>query len=73
LPHTGAVLFTIRIHQDRLAAIERRPEAAAALAASIRSMPADFAGYKALSPVRVAVLDYADAVAARPGAAERAC
>ena len=75
LPRTGAVLFTIGIHQDRLSSIDGRPETAAALAGSIRSMPPDFAAYKALEPIREAVLAYAEAVGAErsPRGPERAC
>jgi hypothetical protein len=65
LPRTGAVLFTIRIHQERLAVLADDPEAAGALAASIRSMDEAFETYKGLAQVRDATLAFADAIATR--------
>jgi hypothetical protein len=64
LAGTGAILFTIRIHRAPLRVLARDPAAAAAFAASVRSMDADLARYKALGVVRDAALAYLDAASA---------
>lgn len=61
LARTGAILFTIRIHRAPLRVLARDPAAAAAFAASVRSMDADLVRYKALGVVRDAALAYLDA------------
>lgn len=60
LAGTGAILFTIRIHRAPLRVLARDPAAAAAFAASVRSMDADLARYKALGVVRDAALAFLD-------------
>jgi len=50
LPQTGAILFTIHTSRDPLAAVRERPEQAARLAGSLRTMPAAMRGYKGLGP-----------------------
>jgi len=50
LPRTGAILFTIHTSRDPLAAVRERPEQAARLAGSLRTMPAAMRGYKGLGP-----------------------
>jgi hypothetical protein len=61
LPLTGAVVFTIRTHITRLdRAIETAPHAAA-LAASLRSMPEPMQDYKNIAPVAQALLAWLDA------------
>lgn len=62
LPATGAILFTIRIHRAPLRVLAQNPADAAAFAASVRSIDADLARYKALGVVRDAALAYLDAV-----------
>jgi hypothetical protein len=64
LPATGAILFTIRIHRAPLRVLARDPATAAAFAASVRSIDADLARYKALGVVRDAALAYLDAASA---------
>lgn len=71
MPRTGAILFTIRIHRAPLRALASDPLAAAALAASVRSMNPDLAIYKALPPVRDAALAYLDSIATRVSDAGR--
>ena len=53
LPETGAVVFTIRTQQTRIAALEHRPAVAAALASRLEAQPrelARYAGYSAHVP-----------------------
>ena len=60
LPQSGAILFTIRIHQQPLRSLEERPELAARLAKTIRYWPESVVGYKGLSshgPLTLAYLD----------------
>ena len=65
LPASGAVLFTIRVHRTPLRVIAAAPGRAHALAASLRSMSADFLLYKSFPPIRDAVLAYLDRAGAR--------
>ncbi|HEX7132530.1 MAG TPA: DUF3445 domain-containing protein [Iamia sp.] len=41
LPHTGAVLFTIRVQQTPFGSLAERPDVAAALAGRLRAQPAE--------------------------------
>jgi hypothetical protein len=56
LPATGAVLFTIRTHQQSLARVAAIPGAAAALRATAANLPPDVTDYKGIARIR-AVLD----------------
>ena len=51
LPHTGAVVFTIRVQQTPLATLASRPDVARRLAARLRAQPAAFTGYQGLALV----------------------
>lgn len=64
LPRTRAILFTIRIHQSPLAVFEDDPQGAAALAASLRTMPESVALYKSLPVLGRPVLAYLDRLSA---------
>ena len=64
LPHTGAVLFTIRTHQRPLEALADRPHELARLAEAVRGLPEDTARYKSITPFREALLAYLNGVAA---------
>ncbi len=69
LPRTGAVLFTIRVHQHRIAELAAERGAGERLLGAIRSMPAEMQAYKSLAAVRDATLAYLEA---RRGPALRA-
>lgn len=60
LERTGAVLFTIRIHQPRLDRVAADPEAAAKLAGSLRALPHELRQYKSVGVYWEAVLAYLD-------------
>ena len=64
LPASGWSLFTVKTHVDPIATLRHRPDAAAALAGSIRSLPAAMQGYKNIAHFREALLDWLDAAAA---------
>jgi hypothetical protein len=63
LPRTQDILFTIRVHVRPLQELATRPERAAELAATIRSMPEPMRVYKSLPPFQDAVLGWLDRVA----------
>lgn len=65
LPASGAILFSIRIHRAPLGALADDPDAAASLAAAVRSMEPAMVRYKALARVQDAALAYLDAVSTR--------
>jgi hypothetical protein len=50
LPHSGAVVFTIRTQQIQMSALRHRPDLAAALADRIEAQPDDLARYAAYRP-----------------------
>jgi hypothetical protein len=64
LPKSGAILFGIRVHNYKLAAIAARPAIAARLAEAVRALPEAMAHYKSLPPFRDALLTWLDARAA---------
>jgi hypothetical protein len=64
LPRTQDILFTIRVYVRPLRELATRPERAAELAATIRSMPEPMRLYKSLPPFQDAVLGWLDRVAA---------
>lgn len=63
LLQTQDILFTIRVHVRPLRELATRPERAAELAATIRSMPESMRLYKSLPPFLEAVLGWLDRVA----------
>lgn len=63
LPLTQDILFTIRVHVRPLRELAARPERAAALAATMRTMPEPMRIYKSLPPFFDAVLAWLDRVA----------
>jgi len=70
LPQTGAVLFAIRIHRWPVAVLSGRPDAAARLAAAMRSMPEALQRYKSLPVFGEALLAWLDRAAAGGGPQE---
>jgi hypothetical protein len=60
LAPSDAILFTIRIHRDRLDALAADPERAALLAADLRTLPEDLARYKSIPDLRDPVLAWLD-------------
>ncbi|SDF64545.1 heme-dependent oxidative N-demethylase family protein [Thalassobaculum litoreum] len=50
LPRTGVLVFGIKTLIDPIAAIAGRPDLAAAMLGSLRTMPADMRGYKSMAP-----------------------
>lgn len=50
LPRSGVLVFGIKTLVDPIAAIAGRPDLAAAMLGSLRTMPADMRGYKSLAP-----------------------
>lgn len=50
LPHSGAVLFTVRTHQNRLAAEAADPTRAARILAVLRTTPPGLLDYKSITP-----------------------
>lgn len=58
LSETPAVLFTIRLHVRPLSALAERPEAAARLAESLATMPAEVYRYKSVRPYGEALAEY---------------
>lgn len=67
LPHTGAVLFGIRVHVYPLARIIDGPERAAALASAVRALPAEILNYKSVLPFREALLQWLEGCGAGSG------
>ena len=63
LPRTGAIMFTIRVHRDRLGAFVRFPERARLLAEDLRSLPEELARYKSLPDLRGPALALLDEMA----------
>ena len=63
LPRTHDILFTIRVHVRPLHELATRPERAAELASTIRTMPESMRLYKSLPPFQDAVLGWLDRVA----------
>jgi dimethylamine monooxygenase subunit A len=63
-PVHGGVLFTIRTSVTPLSWFSSQPGEAARLAAAVRAIPDDVAGYKGVAPVREPVLAWLDSVAA---------
>lgn len=61
LPRTGAILFTIRTHQHKLATITQTT----AWAETIKALPPDLATYKGISHFRDVLLAYLDGKGAR--------
>ena len=64
LPRTRDILFTIRVHVRPLCELATRPDRAAELASTIRSMPEPMRLYKSLPPFLDAALGWLDRVAA---------
>jgi hypothetical protein len=62
LPRTQDILFTIRVHVRPLRELATRPERAAELASTIRSMPEPMRLYKSLPPFLDAVLSWLDQI-----------
>ncbi|WPZ33837.1 DUF3445 domain-containing protein [Thalassobaculum sp. OXR-137] len=50
LPNSGVLVFGIKTLVDPIGAIADRPDLAAAMLGSLRTMPADMRGYKSLAP-----------------------
>ena len=66
LPETGAILFTVRIYVDPLAALERHPDAAAiakALIAQLEALDAAQLAYKGLTLERTRLVARLDEIA----------
>jgi hypothetical protein len=60
LPRTGAIVFGIRVHQDRLDCLEGRPEVLGRLADTIRSFPSGTLSHKSMGAFAPAVLEWID-------------
>jgi dimethylamine monooxygenase subunit A len=58
LPETGAMLFTIRIYQDPIAAVTVRPELAAQLAARLETMTEAQLAYKGMTEKREKLMTF---------------
>ncbi len=65
LAATGWILFTIKTYVDPVSTLEERPDAAAGLAAALRTMPEPIRRYKNISSFERPLLAYLDAIAAR--------
>ena len=62
LPHTGTILFGIRVSSHRLdGLLETFPALAPRLERALRTMPGPLAEYKGLSRARAALLEHLDA------------
>ena len=68
LPHSGAVLFTIRTHLTSLSDAIRDAQSAQDLAMAVRTMPDDVARYRGMSAFRVALLGWLAQRIAAPAA-----
>jgi hypothetical protein len=64
LPHSGDILFTIRVYVRPLEHLLAYPARAAAIAAAIRALPPVIQRYKSFAPFQEAVLAWLDRVAA---------
>ena len=51
LPHSGDILFTIRIHNNPLSSLAGQPERAAQLATALRGLDAEMRSYKDIEPI----------------------
>ncbi len=60
LPHSGAVLFGIRVHVYPLARLVTGPRDAERIASAVRALPEEIAQYKSLPPFRSALLAWLD-------------
>jgi dimethylamine monooxygenase subunit A len=58
LPETGAILFTIHTRSRPLRVVAADPERARRLLEAVRSMPAEMARYKGITPLREALVAY---------------
>lgn len=58
LPDSGAIVFTIKTHIDPLAAIAGHGDLVAGLKRAVTDMPAGMNAYKALAPIRAALLGW---------------
>lgn len=67
LPGTDTVLFTIRTQQTPLGVLDARPDRAAELAATVRSLSPELLAYKGLEAVRTPLLDWLDAIGGDDG------
>lgn len=71
LPKTGVLVFGIKTLSDPITEIADRPDLAAAMLGSIRTMPDDMRAYKSMAPFLTALETWLDGIAARrvgPGA-----
>lgn len=60
LPATGAIVFTIKTHVDPLRAIGERPDMLRGLRDAVAGMPEGMAAYKAMAPIRDALIGWLD-------------
>jgi hypothetical protein len=60
LPVTGAIVFTIKTHIDPLRSIGERPDLMRGLRNAVAAMPEAMAGYKAMAPIRDALIGWLD-------------
>lgn len=58
LPQSGAVLFTVRTHQNRLAAEAANPDRAARMLAVLRGTPPGLLDYKSITPFLAPLLRF---------------
>jgi hypothetical protein len=58
LPETGAVLFGIRIHQHKLAALAALPEQRRAFASALAALDPSLVAYKSMTAIKDAVVAY---------------
>lgn len=58
LPETGAVVFTIKTHIDPLSSISGSPDLVDGLHRAVTGMPQDMAAYKAMEPIREALVGW---------------
>jgi dimethylamine monooxygenase subunit A len=65
VPHSGAVLFTIRTHVTPLRDAICDFESAEDLALAVRTMPDDVARYRGMRPFRGALLEWLEVRASR--------
>lgn len=61
LPRTGAVLFGIRIHQHKLAALAASPEQRRAFAAALAALDPSLVAYKSMASIKDSVVAYLSA------------
>lgn len=60
LPQSGAIVFTIKTSVDPLRSIGERPDLMRGLKRAVAEMPDDMARYKAMGPIRDAVVGWLD-------------